>query len=110
MADLAIRGVKNQSQNAKLQIRELGTILQTMGADPRVVTSYINELTKLESVTARTTEQEARYQELLAKFPSVITKALIPTRDWATILVQVGSSLSSLTMIMNAFRALEEFF
>lgn len=81
-----------------------------MGADPRVVTSYINELTKLESVTARTTEQEARYQELLAKFPSVITKALIPTRDWATILVQVGSSLSSLTMIMNAFRALEEFF
>mgnify|MGYP007070530268 FL=1 len=32
-----------------------------MGADTRVVTSYINELTKLESVTARTTEQEARY-------------------------------------------------
>ena len=105
-----LEGLKNQSQNAKLQIRELGTILQTMGADPRVVTSYINELTKLESVTARTTEQEARYQELLAKFPSVITKALIPTRDWATILVQVGSSLSSLTMIMNAFQSIGRIF
>lgn len=105
-----LEGLKNQSQDEKLQIRELGTILQTMGADPRVVTSYINELTKLESVTARTTEQEARYQELLAKFPSVITKALIPTRDWATILVQVGSSLSSLTMIMNAFQSIGRIF
>ena len=105
-----LEGLRNKSQNAKNQIRELGRVLQAMGADPKVVTSYINELTRLESITARTTEQEARYQELLAKFPGVIAKALIPTRDWATTLVQVGSSLSSLTMIINSLQNLGSVF
>ena len=105
-----LEGLRNKSQDAKNQIRELGRVLQAMGADPKVVTSYINELTRLESITARTTEQEARYQELLAKFPGVIAKALIPTRDWATTLVQVGSSLSSLTMIINSLQNLGSIF
>ena len=105
-----LRGLGTQALNTGAEIRELGNLLIGMGADRRTVTQYIAQLSQLQSAVIAGEDVQDQYNQKVQEFIAFLQRYLPAQRDWAATLVQVGITLSQISIGINGINSLFQTF
>lgn len=105
-----LRGLGTQALNTGAEIRELGNLLIGMGADRRTVTQYIAQLSQLQSAVIAGEDVQDQYNQKVQEFIAFLQRYLSAQRDWAATLVQVGITLSQISIGINGINSLFQTF
>lgn len=105
-----LRGLGTQALNTGAEIRELGNLLIEMGADRRTVTQYIAQLSQLQSAVIAGEDVQDQYNQKVQEFIALLQRGIPAQRDWAATLVQVGTTLSQISIGINGINSLAETF
>ena len=105
-----LKGIGTQASNTGREIQELGNLLIEMGADRRTVTQYIAQLSQLQAAVARGEKQQDQYNDAVEKFVQFLHDGIPVQRDWAATLVQVGTTLSQISIGINGINSLFQTF
>ncbi len=105
-----LRGLGTQALNTGAEIRELGNLLIGMGADRRTVTQYIAQLFQLQSALIVGEDVQDQYNQKVQEFTAFLQQYLSAQRDWAATLVQVGITLSQISIGINGINSLFQTF
>lgn len=105
-----LRGLGTQALNTGAEIRELGNLLIEMGADRRTVTQYIAQLSQLQSAIIAGEDVQDQYNQKIQEFIAFLQQNLPTQRDWAATLVQVGITLSQISIGINGINSLFQTF
>lgn len=105
-----LKGIGTQASNTGREIQELGNLLIEMGADRRTVTQYIAQLSQLQAAVARGEKQQDQYNDAVKKFVQFLHDGIPVQRDWAATLVQVGTTLSQISIGINGINSLFQTF
>lgn len=105
-----LRGLGTQALNTGAEIRELGNLLIGMGADRRTVTQYIAQLSQLQSAVIAGEDVQDQYNQKVQEFIAFLQRGIPAQRDWAATLVQVGTTLSQISIGINGINSLFQTF
>ena len=105
-----LKGLGTQALNTGAEIRELGNLLIGMGADRRTVTQYIAQLFQLQSALIVGEDVQDQYNQKVQEFTAFLQQYLSAQRDWAATLVQVGITLSQISIGINGINSLFQTF
>lgn len=105
-----LRGLGTQALNTGAEIRELGNLLIGMGADRRTVIQYIAQLSQLQSAIIVGEDVQDQYNQKVQEFIAFLQRYLPAQRDWAATLVQVGTTLSQISIGINGINSLFQTF
>lgn len=105
-----LRGLGTQALNTGAEIRELGNLLIGMGADRRTVTQYIAQLSQLQSAVIAGEDVQDQYNQKVQEFIALLQRDIPAQRDWAATLVQVGTTLSQISIGINGINSLFQTF
>lgn len=105
-----LKGLGTQALNTGAEIRELGNLLIGMGADRRTVTQYIAQLSQLQSALIVGEDVQDQYNQKVQEFTAFLQQYLSAQRDWAATLVQVGITLSQISIGINGINSLFQTF
>lgn len=105
-----LRGLGTQALNTGAEIRELGNLLIGMGADRRTVTQYIAQLSQLQSAVIAGEDVQDQYNQRVQEFIALLQRGIPAQRDWAATLVQVGTTLSQISIGINGINSLFQTF
>ena len=105
-----LKGLGTQALNTGREITELGNLLIGMGADERTVLKFIAQLSQLQSVSLTGEKQQKQYNDVVEKFIQLLRDGIPVQRDWATTLVQVGTTLSQISIGINGINSLFQTF
>lgn len=105
-----LRGLGTQALNTGAEIRELGNLLIGMGADRRTVTQYIAQLFQLQSAVITGEDVQDQYNQKVQEFIALLQRDIPAQRDWAATLVQVGTTLSQISIGINGINSLFQTF
>lgn len=105
-----LRGLGTQALNTGAEIRELGNLLIGMGADRRTVIQYIAQLSQLQSAVIAGEDVQDQYNQKVQEFIALLQRDLPTQRDWAATLVQVGTTLSQISIGINGINSLFQTF
>ena len=105
-----LRGLGTQALNTGAEIRELGNLLIGMGADRRTVTQYIAQLSQLQSAVIAGEDVQDQYNQKVQEFIAFLQRDIPAQRDWAATLVQVGTTLSQISIGINGINSLFQTF
>ena len=105
-----LRGLGTQALNTGAEIRELGNLLIEMGADRRTVTQYIAQLSQLQSAVIAGEDVQDQYNQKVQEFIALLQRGIPTQRDWAATLVQVGTTLSQISIGINGINSLFQTF
>lgn len=105
-----LRGLGTQALNTGAEIRELGNLLIGMGADRRTVTQYIAQLSQLQSAVIAGEDVQDQYNQKVQEFIAFLRQYISTQRDWAVTLVQVGITLSQISIGINGINSLFQTF
>lgn len=105
-----LRGLGTQALNTGAEIRELGNLLIGMGADRRTVTQYIAQLFQLQSAVIAGEDVQDQYNQKVQEFIALLQRDIPAQRDWAATLVQVGTTLSQISIGINGINSLFQTF
>lgn len=105
-----LRGLGTQALNTGAEIRELGILLIGMGADRRTVIQYIAQLSQLRSAVIAGEDVQDQYNQKVQEFIEFLQRNLPAQRDWAATLVQVGTTLSQISIGINGINSLFQTF
>ena len=105
-----LRGLGTQALNTGAEIRELGNLLIGMGADRRTVTQYIAQLSQLQSAVIAGEDVQDQYNQKVQEFIALLQRGIPAQRDWAATLVQVGTTLSQISIGINGINSLFQTF
>ena len=105
-----LRGLGTQALNTGTEIRELGNLLIGMGADRRTVTQYIAQLSQLQSAVIAGEDVQDQYNQKVQEFIALLQRGIPTQRDWAATLVQVGTTLSQISIGINGINSLFQTF
>lgn len=105
-----LRGLGTQALNTGAEIRELGNLLIGMGADRRTVTQYIAQLSQLQSAVIVGEDVQDQYNQKVQEFIALLQRGIPAQRDWAATLVQVGTTLSQISIGINGINSLFQTF
>lgn len=105
-----LRGLGTQALNTGAEIRELGNLLIGMGADKRTVTQYIAQLSQLQSAVIAGEDVQDQYNQKVQEFIALLQRGIPAQRDWAATLVQVGTTLSQISIGINGINSLFQTF
>ena len=105
-----LRGLGTQALNTGAEIRELGNLLIGMGADRRTVTQYIAQLSQLQSAVIAGEDVQDQYNQKVQEFIELLQRGIPAQRDWAATLVQVGTTLSQISIGINGINSLFQTF
>lgn len=105
-----LRGLGTQALNTGAEIRELGNLLIGMGADRRTVTQYIAQLSQLQSAVIAGEDVQDQYNQKVQEFIALLQRGIPTQRDWAATLVQVGTTLSQISIGINGINSLFQTF
>lgn len=105
-----LRGLGTQALNTGAEIRELGNLLIEMGADRRTVTQYIAQLSQLQSAVIAGEDVQDQYNQKVQEFIALLQRGIPAQRDWAATLVQVGTTLSQISIGINGINSLFQTF
>lgn len=105
-----LRGLGTQALNTGAEIRELGNLLIEMGADRRTVIQYIAQLSQLQSAIIAGEDVQDQYNQKVQEFIEFLQKYIPAQRDWAATLVQVGTTLSQISIGINGINSLFQTF
>ena len=105
-----LRGLGTQALNTGAEIRELGNLLIGMGADRRTVIQYIAQLSQLQSAVIAGEDVQDQYNQKVQEFIALLQRDIPAQRDWAATLVQVGTTLSQISIGINGINSLFQTF
>ena len=105
-----LKGLGTQALNTGAEIRELGNLLIEMGADRRTVTQYIAQLSQLQSAVIAGEDVQDEYNQKVQEFIALLQRGIPTQRDWAATLVQVGTTLSQISIGINGINSLFQTF
>ena len=105
-----LRGLGTQALNTGAEIRELGNLLIGMGADRRTVIQYIAQLSQLQSAVIAGEDVQDQYNQKVQEFIELLQQYIPKQRDWAATLVQVGTTLSQISIGINGINSLFQTF
>ena len=105
-----LKGLGTQALNTGAEIRELGNLLIEMGADRRTVTQYIAQLSQLQSAVIAGEDVQDKYNQKVQEFIAFLQRGIPTQRDWAATLVQVGTTLSQISIGINGINSLFQTF
>lgn len=105
-----LRGLGTQALNTGAEIRELGNLLIGMGADRRTVIQYIAQLLQLQSAVIAGEDVQDQYNQKIQEFIALLQRGIPGQRDWAATLVQVGTTLSQISIGINGINSLFQTF
>lgn len=105
-----LRGLGTQALNTGAEIRELGNLLIGMGADRRTVAQYIAQLSQLQSAIIAGEDVQDQYNQKVQEFIALLQRGIPAQRDWAATLVQVGTTLSQISIGINGINSLFQTF
>lgn len=105
-----LRGLGTQALNTGAEIRELGNLLIGMGADRRTVIQYIAQLLQLQSAVIAGEDVQDQYNQKVQEFIAFLQRDIPAQRDWAATLVQVGTTLSQISIGINGINSLFQTF
>lgn len=105
-----LRGLGTQALNTGAEIRELGNLLIGMGADRRTVIQYIAQLSQLQSAVIAGEDVQDQYNQKVQEFIALLQRGIPAQRDWAATLVQVGTTLSQISIGINGINSLFQTF
>lgn len=105
-----LRGLGTQALNTGAEIRELGNLLIGMGADRRTVIQYIAQLLQLQSAVIAGEDAQDQYNQKVQEFIAFLKRNIPAQRDWAATLVQVGTTLSQISIGINGINSLFQTF
>ena len=105
-----LRGLGTQALNTGAEIRELGNLLIGMGADRRTVIQYIAQLSQLQSAVIAGEDVQDQYNQKVQEFIEFLQQYIPKQRDWAATLVQVGTTLSQISIGINGINSLFQTF
>ena len=105
-----LRGLGTQALNTGAEIRELGNLLIGMGADRRTVIQYIAQLSQLQSAVIAGEDVQDQYNQKVQEFIEFLQRDIPAQRDWAATLVQVGTTLSQISIGINGINSLFQTF
>ncbi len=104
-----IREIGNSTTFTNQKMTELGRLLALMGADTTSVTQYIAELRELANETNNAESVTRRLTEIAHKLSEQVRSETIPSiKDWASIMVQVGSTIAQLSMVINSLNNISQ--
>lgn len=105
-----LKGLGTQASNTGAEIRELGNLLIGMGADRRTVIQYIAQLLQLQFAIIAGEDVQDQYNQKVQEFIALLQRNLPTQRDWAATLVQVGTTLSQISIGINGINSLFQTF
>lgn len=105
-----LKGLGTQALNTGAEIRELGNLLIGLGADRRTVIQYIAQLLQLQSAIIAGEDVQDQYNQKVQEFIALLQRDLPAQRDWAATLVQVGTTLSQISIGINGINSLFQTF
>lgn len=105
-----LRGLGTQALNTGAEIRELGNLLIGMGADRHTVIQYIAQLSQLQSAIIAGEDVQDQYNQKVQEFIEFLQQYISAQRDWAATLVQVGTTLSQISIGINGINSLFQTF
>lgn len=105
------REIGEESSLSNTHVRELAQLLKSMGADSATVQSYIAEIRQLDTALRNGTISQEQYNSQVEKLIQKLRDGAIPSiTDWANAIVRVGTTLSQVTIALNAFKSLGRVF
>lgn len=105
-----LKGLGTQALNTGAEIRELGNLLIGMGADRRTVIQYIAQLSQLQSAIIAGEDVQDQYNQKIQEFIEFLQQYIPAQRGWAATLVQVGTTLSQISIGINGINSLFQTF
>ena len=100
--------LKQEALQGNEAARALAKTLELMGANPQVVNRYIAQIRELNEKLAQGEIQAKKYEEEMDKLNESLSRGFSVQKDWADVLVQTGTTLSQVSMIVNGFSSLME--
>lgn len=104
------KDVATQARNTGSEIAELGQLLKMIGHNPQMIDSYVVELQQLAASTDQSERIQELYNQKIKEFTTLLQQGIPVQKDWADNLVKVGTTLSQVTMGLNAISSMMETF
>lgn len=98
--------IRQEAIESSGAIRTLARALEAMGANPQTINQYIAQLRQLDEKLARGEISQEKYSQQIEKINTMLRDGIPAQRDWASTLVQVGTTLSQVSIGINGLNSL----
>lgn len=98
--------IRQEAIESSGAIRTLARALETMGANPQTINQYIAQLRQLDEELARGEISQEKYSQQIEKINTMLRDGIPAQRDWASTLVQAGTTLSQVSIGINGLNSL----
>ena len=98
--------IRQEAIESSGAIRTLARALETMGANPQTINQYIAQLRQLDEELARGEISQEQYSQQIEKINAMLRDGIPAQRDWASTLVQAGTTLSQVSIGINGLNSL----
>lgn len=98
--------IRQEAIESSGAIRTLARALEIMGANPQTINQYIAQLRQLDEELARGEISQEKYSQQIEKINAMLRDGIPAQRDWASTLVQVGTTLSQVSIGINGLNSL----
>lgn len=100
--------IRQEAIESSGAIRTLARALEAMGANPQTINQYIAQLRQLDEELARGEISQENYSQQIQKINTMLQNGIPTQRDWASTLVQAGTTLSQVSIGINGLNSLGE--
>lgn len=97
--------IRQEAIESSGAIRTLARALEAMGANPQTINQYIAQLRQLDEELARGEISQENYSQQIQKINTMLQNGIPTQRDWASTLVQVGTTLSQVSIAINGLNS-----
>lgn len=98
--------IRQEAIESSGAIRTLARALEIMGANPQTINQYIAQLRQLDEELARGEISQEQYSQQIEKINAMLRDGIPAQRDWASTLVQAGTTLSQISIGINGLNSL----
>lgn len=98
--------IRQEAIESSGAIRTLARALEIMGANPQTINQYIAQLRQLDEKLARGEISQEQYSQQIEKINTMLRDGIPAQRDWASTLVQAGTTLSQVSIGINGLNSL----
>lgn len=98
--------IRQEAIESSGAIRTLARALEIMGANPQTINQYIAQLRQLDEKLARGEISQEQYSQQIEKINAMLRDGIPAQRDWASTLVQAGTTLSQVSIGINGLNSL----
>lgn len=98
--------IRQEAIESSGAIRILARALEIMGANPQTINQYIAQLRQLDEKLAQGEISQEQYSQQIEKINTMLRDGIPAQRDWASTLVQEGTTLSQVSIGINGLNSL----